>query len=78
MTLTNTIRKDKFMYAQGKGRESLQKSWKDKKKEKSDMRNKVFKPPFNRNSPNNNQQDQTTKDESKREESLGKRGRTPI
>jgi hypothetical protein len=53
-TLTETIRKDKYLYEQGKGRESLQKYWKDKKKEKSDQRKKGFKPPFNRNSPNKN------------------------
>jgi hypothetical protein len=77
-TLTETIRKAKYLYEKGKGRESLQKYWKDKKKEKSDQRRKGFKPPFNRNIPNKNQQDQSAKDESKREESLGKRGRPPI
>jgi hypothetical protein len=30
-TLTKAIRKDKYMYEQGQGRESLHKSWKDKK-----------------------------------------------
>jgi hypothetical protein len=44
------------LYEQGKGRESLQKYWKDKKKEKSDQRRKGFKPPFNINNPNKNQQ----------------------
>jgi hypothetical protein len=34
--LIEAIRKDKYMYEQGKGRESLQKSWKDKKNEKTD------------------------------------------
>jgi hypothetical protein len=77
-TLTETIRKDKYLYEQGKGRESMQKYWKDKKKEKYDQRRKGFKPPFNRNSPNKNHQDQYAKDESKREDSLGKRGRPPI
>jgi hypothetical protein len=66
------------MYDQGKGRESLQKSWKDKKKEKSYQRRKGFKPPFNRNSLNKNQPKQYAKDESKREYSLGKRGRSLI
>jgi hypothetical protein len=51
-TLTETIRKAKYLYDQGKGRDSLQKYWKDKKKEKSDQRKKGFKPPFNRNIPN--------------------------
>jgi hypothetical protein len=45
-TLTKTIRKDKYMYNQGNGRESMQKSWKDKKKEKYDHRRKFFKPPI--------------------------------
>ena len=53
-TLTETIEKDKYMYEQGKGSESLQKSWKDNKKEKFDRRRKGFKPPFNRNEPNKN------------------------
>jgi hypothetical protein len=35
-TLTKTIRKDKYLYEQGKGRESMWKYWKDKKKEKYD------------------------------------------
>jgi hypothetical protein len=77
-TLTETIRKTKYIYEQGQCRESMQKSWKDKKKEKSDQRKKGFKPPFNRNEPNKNHQDQYAKDESKKEDSLGKRGRTPI
>jgi hypothetical protein len=34
--LTEIIRKDKYLYEQGKGRVYLQKSWEDKKKEKSD------------------------------------------
>jgi hypothetical protein len=56
----------------------MQKSWKDKKKEKSDQRKKGFKPPFNRNEPNKNHQDQYAKDESNKEDSLRKRGRPPI
>jgi hypothetical protein len=35
-TLTKSIMKDKYLYKQGQGRESLQKSWKDKKNDKSD------------------------------------------
>jgi hypothetical protein len=35
-TLTKAIRKDKYLYEQGQGREHLQKYWKDKKKENSD------------------------------------------
>jgi hypothetical protein len=73
-TLTEAIRKAKYMYEQGQGRESLQKSWKDKKNAKSDQRRKVFKPTFNRNEPNRNHQDQYAKGDSKKEDSLGKRG----
>jgi hypothetical protein len=53
-TLKETMRKAKYLYEQGKGRESLHKSWKDKKKEKCDQRRKGFKPPFNINNPNKN------------------------
>jgi hypothetical protein len=77
-TLTETTRKDKYLYEQGQGKESLQKYWKDKKKEKSDQWRKGFKPPFNRNEPNRNHQDEYSKGESKKEDSLGKRGRQPI
>ena len=50
-TLTKAIRKAKYMYEEGQRRESLQKSWKDKKNVKSDQRRRGFKPPFNRNDP---------------------------
>ena len=56
----------------------MQKYWKDEKKEKYDQRRKGFKTPFNRNNPNKNQQDQSTKEEYKKEDSLRKRGRPPI
>jgi hypothetical protein len=46
-TLTETIGKAKYLYDQGKGRESMQKYWKDMKKEKYDEIRKGFKPPFN-------------------------------
>jgi hypothetical protein len=77
-TLTKATRKDKYLYEKVQGRESMQKSWKDKKKEKYDQRRNGFKPPFNRNEPNKNHQDQYAKDDSKKEDSLGKRGRPPI
>jgi hypothetical protein len=64
--LKERIVKDKCLYEQGKGREYLQKSWNNKKKEKYDQRRKGFKPLFNINSPNKNQQDQSAKNESKR------------
>jgi len=77
-TLNETIRKDKYLYEKGRGRESMKKYWKDKKKKKSYQRRKGFKPSFNRNNPNKNQQDQSVKDESKKEDSPGKIGRQPI
>ena len=49
-----------------------------RKNVKSDKRRKGFKPPFNRNEPNRNHQDHYAKGESKKEDSLGKRGRPPI
>jgi hypothetical protein len=76
--LIETIKKDKYLYEKGKGKEYLQKSWRDKKKKKYDQRRKGFKPPFSRNKSNKNKQDNIARDESKREESLGKRGRPPI
>jgi hypothetical protein len=39
-TLTQAIRKDKYLYEQGQRRESLQKSWKDKKNANSHQRRK--------------------------------------
>jgi hypothetical protein len=36
---------------------NISKIWKDKKKEKYDQIRKGFKPPFNKNNPNKNQQD---------------------
>jgi hypothetical protein len=77
-TLTEAIKKDKYLYEQGQGRESLQKYWKEKNNVKSDQRRKGFKPPFNRNETKRNQHDQYSKGESKKEYSLGKRGRQTI
>jgi hypothetical protein len=77
-TLTEAIKKAKYLYEQGQGRESLQKSWKDKKNVKYDQRRKGFKPSFNRNEPNINHQDQYAKGDFKKEYSLEKRGRPPI
>jgi hypothetical protein len=56
-TLIEAIRKAKYLYEQGQGRESLQKSWKDRKNAKSDKRRNGFKPSFNKNEPNRNCQD---------------------
>jgi hypothetical protein len=49
-----------------------------KKNVKSYQRRKGFKPPFNRNEPHRNHQDQYSKGYFKKEDSLGKRGRPPI
>jgi hypothetical protein len=76
--LTEAIRKAKYLYEQGQGRESLQKYWKDKKNVKSNQRRKIFNPPFNRNDPNRDHQYQYAKGDFKKEYSLGKRGRPPI
>jgi hypothetical protein len=72
-TLTEAIKKAKYLYEQGQGKEFLQKSWKDKKNAKFNQRRKGFKPPFNRNEPNRNHQDRYVK-----KDSLGKRGIPPI
>jgi hypothetical protein len=77
-TLTEAIRKAKYMYEKGQGRASMQKSWKDKKNVKSNQRRKGFKPSFNRNEPNRIHQDQYPKGDFKKKYSLGKRGRPPI
>jgi hypothetical protein len=77
-TLNEGINKAKYVYDQGQGRESLQKYWKEKKNEKYDQRRKGFKPFFNRNDTNRNCQDQSTKRDFKKEDSLRKRGRPPI
>jgi hypothetical protein len=56
-TMNEVIKKAKYMYEQGQGRESLHKYWKEKKNAKSDQRRKGFNPSFNRNDPNINNQD---------------------
>jgi hypothetical protein len=81
-TLTEAIRKAKYLYEKVHGRESMHKSWKDKKNAKFGQRRKGFKPPFNTNEPNRNHQDHQSKEyakeDFKKEYSLGKRGRPPI
>ena len=67
-TLNEAIRKAKYLYEQGQGRESLQKYWKEKKNVKYDQRRKGFKPPFNRNEPNRNHQYQYARGDSKKED----------
>ena len=48
-TLEETIRKAQYCYEQSRGKPDYQKTWKDKKNEKSDQRKKGFKPSSFRN-----------------------------
>ena len=48
-TLEEVIRKAKYFYEQRKGKHDYNKTWKDKKNEKSDQRKKGFKTPNFRN-----------------------------
>jgi hypothetical protein len=48
--LEGTIRRDKFLYDQHKGRPTFQKSWEVKKKNKMEQRKKGTNPPFLLNS----------------------------
>jgi hypothetical protein len=72
-TLEETIRRDKFLYDQHKGRPTFQRVWEDKKKSKMDQRKKGIKPPFFRN----NSQGQPTSKEPRMTEAIGKRPRKP-
>ena len=49
ITLEEAIRKAKYCYEQSKGKPDHQKTWKEKKNEKSDQRKKGFKPSNFRN-----------------------------
>jgi hypothetical protein len=44
--LEETIRRDKCLYDQHRGRPTFQKAWEDKKKGKMEQRKKGTKPPF--------------------------------
>ena len=59
-TLEKTIRKDRYIYEQNKGRPFFQNTWNDKMKEKKDQRKKGFKPLFFKNKSQENQQGQST------------------
>jgi hypothetical protein len=72
-TLEETIRRDKFLYDQHRGRPTFQKAWEDKKKSKMDQRKKGTKPPFFKN----NSQGQPTSKEPRMTETMGKRPRKP-
>jgi hypothetical protein len=50
-TLEETIRQDKCLYDQHKGRPTFQKVWEGKKKNNMERRKKGTKPPFFRNNP---------------------------
>jgi hypothetical protein len=67
-TLEETIRRDKCIYDQHKGRETYQKSWEDNEKSNMEQRKKGTKPPFFKN----NSRGQPTSKESRITEKLGK------
>jgi hypothetical protein len=50
-TMEETIRREKFLYDQHKGKPTFQRAWEDKKKFKREQRQKGNKPPFFRNNP---------------------------
>jgi hypothetical protein len=50
-TLEETIRREKCLYDQHKGKPTFQRAWEDKRKFKKEQRQKGNKPPFFRNSP---------------------------
>ena len=66
------------MYEKRKCRSELQRSWRDKNKEKKYQRKKGFRPPFFRGNPNTFQENQAFQSGSKTTESLGKRPRKSI
>jgi hypothetical protein len=70
-TLEETIRRDKCLYDQHRGRPTFQKAWEDKKKGKMEQRKKGTKPPFFRN----NSQGQPASKEPRMTETMGKRPR---
>jgi hypothetical protein len=72
-TLEETIRRDKFLYEQHRGRPTFQRTWENKKKSMMDQRKKGSKPPFFRN----NSQGQPTSKEPRMTEEIGKRPRQP-
>jgi hypothetical protein len=74
-TLEETIRKEKYLYEQNRGRPTFQKAWDDKKKGKMEQRKKGFKPPFYRNNSQAYQQGQLAQNEPKMIDSFGKRPR---
>jgi hypothetical protein len=76
--LEAAIRKTSFLYEQSKGRSNLQRSWRDKRKEKQDQRKKGFRSPFFRGNSNIFQPNQTSQSGTRTTESLGKRPRQSI
>jgi hypothetical protein len=74
-TLEETIRREKCLYDQKKGKPTFQKAWEEKNKFNKEQRQKGNKPPFFRNSP----QGQPSFREHRMDEVGGKRSRkTPI
>jgi hypothetical protein len=74
-TLEETIRRERHIYEQSRGRLVFQKCWNEKMKGKKDQRKKGFKPLFFNNNTQANQQGQSTQNEHKTADSFGKRPR---
>jgi hypothetical protein len=70
-----SIRREKHIYEQNRGRPTFQKSWNDKMKGKKDQRYKGFKPPFFKNNSRANKQGHSTQNEHNTTYSFGKRAR---
>jgi len=74
-TLEETIRRERNIYEERKGRPFFQKAWNDKLKGKKDQTHKGFNPPFFINKSQENKQGQTTQNDQNNANSFGKRPR---
>jgi hypothetical protein len=72
-TLYETIKREKHLYEQIKGRLVFQKAWNDKLKRKRDQRHKGIKPLILNNNSQAKEQGQSTQNEHKTTDSFGKR-----
>ena len=72
-TLGETIRREKHLYDQRKGKPTFQKTWNEKMKGKKEKRQKYFKETFFKNKFQSNQQGQSTQNEHKITYSIMKR-----
>ena len=71
-TLEESIRREKHIYEEIRGRPILQKVWNEKMKGKKDQRHKGFKPPFFINKSQANKQGHTSQNDQKNADSFGK------